>query len=352
SRNVLAVAVAGGAAAEESGWEVMAATDRGLDVRSRDGSWDLYFGCGPIGNRITTVAVTAPQDEEEESIAWFGFGRDAQPLPGGGVSRFDPATPDRAGAGGWWHLLGEANVRALATAPDGSLWAAAGCRVYHLAPSVAPDALLSEPVSSWSLVADCDAFQGNVLDFAFEPGGAAWVATGFGLARFDGEAWQTYDRLAYTVAVGPGDAVWVSGWQGTQGAEYVARFDGEAWTEVSDRSLQLLEATGGEIWGRAGEQGVARFDGDEWTFYDAVDGRSLASGSALAAGPPSPDGTGPTVWVAGAGALFHFDGGSWTVYDLPALVADSSITDMAVAVDGAVWLATSHGALRFEPGGE
>jgi hypothetical protein len=211
---------------------------------------------------------------------------------------------------------------------------------------------LSEPISSWSLVADCDAFQGNVLDFAFEPGGAVWVATGLGLARFDGSSWQTYDRLAHTVALGPGGAVWASGWQGTQGSEYVARFDGETWTQVSDRSLHLLEATDTEIWGWAGEQGLARFDGDEWTFYDTVDGRSLASGRALAVRPLSPVGTGPTVWVAGTGALFHFDDGSWTVYDLPTLVAELSITDMAVSIDGAVWLATSHGALQFELDGE
>jgi hypothetical protein len=58
------------------------------------------------------------------------------------------------------------------------------------------------------------------------------------------------------------------------------------------------------------------------------------------------------VWVAGTGALFQFNDGSWTVHDLPALAAELSITDMAVSVDGVVWLATSHGALRFEPGGE
>ena len=115
--------------------------------------------------------------------------------------------------------------------------------------------------------------------------------------------------------------------------------------KVLDRSLSSLAVTAdGQVWGLAGDQGVARFDGQAWTWYDAVDGRPLASASALVTSSDR-----QAVWVAAAGALFRFEAEAWIVYPLPAPVAEVVIEDMAIASDGALWLATSRGALRFEP---
>lgn len=303
---------------------VAAGTDRGLAVQQA-GTWRVLRG-GPLLNQIETVAVTS------DGVAWFGFGGDGWPPPSGGVSRFDGQT--------WQYANEAADVQMLAVAPalpggtGNTLWAGTGCNILRL------------DGQQWQVLGDCDVMRGNVLDLAFERGGAVWAATGLGLARYDGQEWTAYDRLIHAVEIAPDGTLWASGWEGTQGSDYVARFDGSEWQTIWDGHLGSLAITpDGQVWGTAGEQGLARFDGQAWTFYTSAGSLPLTAVSAMAVDPAAPD----ALWLAAGQAIAHFDGQAWSVYSLPPSWTEITIQAMAVANDGSVWLATSRGALRFRP---
>jgi len=180
-------------------------------------------------------------------------------------------TPAPSSNANWVRYPSLNEVRSLAFAPDGALWAATGggvvrwdltadtCVRYGTADGLASEditALAFAPdgaPSEWRLLRESGTLwvatrgggvsrfdgedwltyteaDGLVDDIAFTPDGAAWVATGFTLARFDGASWTHYDRLANSLAVAPDGAIWVNGWEGRQGSQYVARFDGQNWT--------------------------------------------------------------------------------------------------------------------------
>jgi hypothetical protein len=238
---------------------------------------------------VTSVAVTP------DGAAWFAFGSFSVSSPGGGVSRFDGRN--------WAYFLNDAEVNALAVAPDGSLWAGAGC------------SLQRSDGGTWQTVARCDQLPaGNVIRIAFTADGAVWVANGFGLARYDGASWVVYDRLANAVLAAPDGAVWVDGWEGTQGSEYFARFDGEQWTayKTADafpgRFVAGAVTPDGLVWGIVPELGLASFDGRSWT-----------------------------------------EPGSWEVHAPPEGVPFADSLALAVAPDGAIWMRTAEGAARFDP---
>ncbi|MFN2225286.1 MAG: hypothetical protein ACK2UY_03250 [Anaerolineae bacterium] len=296
-------------------------TSLGIAVR-QDDAWRLLRG-GPSRNWVTAAAV-AP-DGGRHSGAWFGFGTDSTASGGGGASRFDPAS------GEWSYALGDLNVRVLAVAPDGALWAGTGCSVQRL------DAAGGD----WQTVAECGELgNGNVLDFAFGPGDGrgddVWVATGMNLARRHEGAWEVFDRLVHSVAVAADGTVWASGWLGTQGDQDVARFDGSGWTSTSDRGLSALTATtDGALWAVEGELGLVRFDGQAWQPIPGPGGE-MAYGRLA----PGPDGA---LWAARPFPA-RYEDGAWTSY--PPV---EGIQALAVAGDGSLWLATTTGIVQLAP---
>jgi|GEM_PF-1076616 len=297
------------------GGEIAVGTDLGLGI-SRGEGWQTLLG-GPARNQVTAVAVTP------DGAAWFGFGDSAADAAGGGLSRFDGRE--------WHHFLSDANVQALAVDPDGTLWAGAGCALWQL------------KAGNWQQVGVCEQLKGSVLDIAVAADGAVWVATGLSLARYDGQSWTTHDRLVHSVAIAPtpsggGDTLWVAGWEGTQGSDYVARLEGSEWIKTLDRSLGSLVATpDGQVWGVAGEQGLAHFDGRSWTFLELPADLEGPVGTLAIA----PDGA---LWASGNDRIARFDGVDWTVYP-----SAEGVQAIAFAPDGSLWLGRSNGAARFQP---
>ena len=300
-------------------------TEKGIAVR-QNGAWRTLRG-GPTRNKVTAVAVTL-MSQSDTGAAWFGFGDDQFSAAGGGVSRFVD--------GEWQYFLGDANVRVLAVAPDGALWAGTGCSVQRY------------DGREWQVMASCDDLGvGNVLDFAFGPGGEVWAATGMSLAQFDGESWQVFEKLVNSIAVTPDGTLWASGWEGALDSYFVARFDGVAWEQSLGHSLGSLVATpDGAVWGIESERGLVRFTGETWEQVLGADGQPVYGSLAVA-----PDGA---LWVNGQGELARFDGSAsvttggqrWTVY--PAV---EGVQAMAVAPDGTVWLGTGSGVVQFRPDG-
>jgi hypothetical protein len=261
-----------------------------------------------------TIAATAKD-------AWIGFGP-----TGGGVWRYLDKT---------WQVFDQAGgfpisdtVQVLKAAPDGSVWAGAGCHLARYAGG------------AWEKTAGCDRLKGQVTDIAFTPDGATWVASALELSRFDGRAWTSYGKLAHFLAAGPDGALWVSGWEGRQASFYVARFDGEKWTtyptrEVMGHSVGKLAVTpDGALWGTTGEWGVVRFDGETWEHHTIADGLPGNQVTEIAVGP---DGT---LWARGNEGLAYFNGDHW----LPVLHEGATGQGLlTVGPDGTVWLGTGIG---------
>jgi ligand-binding sensor domain-containing protein len=247
-----------------------------------------------------------------DGAVWYSFGNlDFHPR-GGGIVRLQRGQETL--------YMPDASVQLLKVAPDGSLWAGMGCGLARF------------DGQAWQSVLDnCDTLRGNIIDLAFTPDGAAWIATGFKLARYAGGEWTIHDKLASFLAVTPDGALWVSGWEGTQGSQYVARFDGTNWTIVARVAVgQLRVGPDGSLWGVEDSTRLARFDGKTWqTVTDApfsqINDFAIAPNAA--------------VWVATERGLLQFDGKVW----LQDTGASNSITQIAFGPDGLMWLGDWRG---------
>jgi len=332
-----AVALGPGGSGTVAPQVVAAATNLGLRVY-QGGEWRLLKD-GPTSDRVTSVAVT-PDD-----AAWFGFGDHSVSTPGWGLSRFDGQE--------WQYFLGDAEVTMLAVAPDGSLWAGLGCDIRRFDPSTG-----LRTGYAWETIARCeeDLPIGNVLDIAFMPDGAAWIANGFALAHFDGQTWTVYDKLINSLEVAPDGAIWMNGWEGLQDSFYVARFDGENWPTYKNADsfpgafLVRAVTSDGLVWGTVPEGRLASFDGQSWTdsqswtFHTTAGSLPLDNIRGLAV---APDGA---LWVVTSSGVARLDGegasdGAWTTYTMDNGLASGIGSAIAFAPDGAIWFGTT----RFQP---
>jgi hypothetical protein len=100
-------------------------------------------------------------------------------------------------------------IRALATAPDGSLYVGAGCGVLRYR--------AGELETLADISCDHSSFSGAFFpfDFAFAGNSDVWVGGIHGLACFDGAAWTEYDVRARRILIAPDGSLWAEGWDGS-----------------------------------------------------------------------------------------------------------------------------------------
>jgi ligand-binding sensor domain-containing protein len=283
-----------------------------------DGDRWTVLRSGPTLSEITSVAVTP------EGTAWFGFGNADFRPSGGGIAAY---TGDSSGGGDWFYEdrlpdVFPPNVRYLAVAPDGDLWAGAGC------------ALLRRGDDGWQTVLACDDLSGNVTFIDVGPDGAVWFTTEFDvyrlletdLARFEG-------LVPLSMAVDASGSVWVSSSPLVGGG--LSQFDGSVWlthTLTITTVTSLAAPDDGRVW-VAGDGKMLVLDAGVWSpaqVPPAGPGRLVDQ----AGGP----------WAITQGAVSQYTNGAWqTVADVGV-----QINTLAPATDGAVWLGTSLGAVRID----
>ena len=240
-----------------------------------------------------------------------------------GVARFD----------GRWQSFGLADglptpdTRALAVAPDGTLWAAFDTPLRGVA-RYGPD--------GWQTITCPTAAPTSAqVNGAAQTDGALWFATATGVSRTDGATWQTFDQRdglpadAVTDVVAHGETVWAATAYG------IARYD-DRWQIVSDAAAtELAVAPGGALWATNGRE-VFRVDAaaTRATLPLPTAVRGLAA-------------TNDAVWLATPDGVLRYDG-AWAVFTTDDGLPSGDVTAVAVAEDGRVWTATSGSAGEIE----
>jgi ligand-binding sensor domain-containing protein len=294
---------------------------------------EAAYTTGPPSRAITNLAVAGNGD------VWYSYGDNGFHPAGGGLDRLSEGQVAHYGSVFSSTPTSDANVQMLALDSRGGVWASAGCGLARF------------DGQTWqTLIANCDHFNGPVFDIAFAAGGAVWVATPFKLGRFDGKTWTTIDRMPASIALAPDGTLWVSGWEGLQTSWYVARYDGHTWTSTNTvdqfggMMTQLVFAPDGILWGatnRIGEMaqscdGVASYDGRTWMHHlRSIDGQPQCIHSLRLA-------PGGALWALTDRGLFQHTASGWS-FDRD---SSAEITAFDFAPDGTLWIGTARGDVR------
>ncbi len=321
----------------------------------------------PAGYLPTTPQRLAA--DEDESGETFSFGFAYQPGLPTPTPRPAPALACTT------HVVKEdgpafarSDITAIEAGADGTLWVATNAdRVVRF------DAGTHERTTYCKLDGIPDAI---VRALAVAPDGSVWLATNRGAARFDGVAWRAYRHAAgggrlsmvSDVAVAPGGRVWlVTDWNDV--SRYNPATDGWETDVISDSLLTsslpigaVRAPTGRTVW-FFGPDSIYELlrrptGGFDWIVYkrDADDRPAgliwLDAQDAIAA----PD---DVLWLSGqtddGPSIVRWEmGGGWTVYNHRttggALYGDA-ISGLALAPDGSLWVSlATAGVLHFTPG--
>jgi ligand-binding sensor domain-containing protein len=256
----------------------------------------------------------------------------------GGVVRFDPFDGTYVKYTTVDGLCGN-DVRAVAAAPDGTLWFGA-----HLGGVSRLDG------PTWTTYAQEDGLaSGFVEAIAIAPDGTIWFG-GSSVSRFDGQRWTTYNEenglppgfgYVRAIVVAPDGAVWFATGAGA------TRFDGQAWvtyTQEDGLAGNLVEdiavAPDGTLWFACGLDGLSHYNGRDWTTYTAEDGAldMVVQSVAVAA-----DGT---VWSGGTSSVTSFDGANWVHYE----AEDGNplhVTSIVPGAEGRTWVGTAEDGILY-----
>ena len=98
----------------------------------------------------------------------------------------------------------------------------------------------------------------HIRSLAVDGQGQVWVGSWGGVTRFDGQRWTRYKGLfGDRIAVAPNGDVWCTGY----GASLLARFDGQAWWTYDYADMGVVNS---EPWWSYAIDLLARFDGQAW----------------------------------------------------------------------------------------
>lgn len=177
-----------------------------------------------------------------------------------------------------------------------------------------------------------------------------WIGTPRGLYRFDGKTWKNYEaelgNPRVTALASQGATLWI----GTDNGLFsyrngVVEQKGKVLPSQKILALAWSEFRG-ELYVAADGAGIARLvpkkgsgTKDRWSLFNEEDGLMDLHTAALIV-----DSAGH-VWAAHEGGLSHFNLRKWEQVKFES----NTVHDLAVARDGAIWIATDKGVWRHLP---
>jgi ligand-binding sensor domain-containing protein len=108
--------------------------------------------------------------------------------------------------------------------------------------------------------------------------------------------------------------------------------------------MAVAVAADGVLWAGTLEQGVSRFDGSNWITYTVEDG--LANNTVREIAVDLEGG----VWFGTVNGVSYFKDETWTTYTEDDGLVKNDVRSIVVAPDGALWFGTLGGGVsRFLP---
>ncbi len=145
-------------------------------------------------------------------------------------------------------------------------------------------------------------------DVAIESGNIKWIATRFGVSRYDGSTWTNYTQK-----------------------------DGLLDNDVD---IVSIDKSGNKWFGFY--EGITFFDGTTWTSYDVSDGLVGKEVYCFAFDLDS------TVWIGTRYGVSHFNGITWTNYTTNEGLIDNPTFCITIDANGSKWFATNKGISKFD----
>ncbi|MDW8276815.1 MAG: hypothetical protein RMJ85_02235 [Anaerolineales bacterium] len=295
-----------------------------------DGAWTVFSApeWTQNGEAVSVTAIAAATD----GALWFGTAG-GPAASGTGLYRFDGTN--------WTRYTTQSGLPAdeissLAAAPDGSLWVATFC---------CGTARLDKTGGWQYWKAPNDLPENDARAIAVDFQGNPWV--GFaetGLARFDGQTWQTFGR-GYVGQISPLADGSVLFSISEDSRPLLKRFGRDGWDTLELPSplkesyiFDVAQTPDGALWFATEKAGLFRLTDGAWRQFTVQDG--LPADSVLTLTVAS-DGS---LWCGTPNGIARFDGQTWRVS-----YADEWVVSAYAAPDGRIWFGGKGEILRYEP---
>lgn len=303
-----------------------------IDQTRLDMPWDQIDAVELVG----VLVETSWEEPSEPESGQSGQTEDSGQVAAGPIPEY---------ASGSWDFirtedgLADPIVRALAAAPDGSLWIGYG----NQGIANYKNGSFKQYTSDQGLTAN------SVTSLAVESDGTLWVGTGWGVSRFDGSGFTNYltdqgllSNSVNSLAIAPDGSLWVGVSSG------VSNFNGTYWVNHTTSDglgnapvLDIAFDQNGGTW-FASQDGVSYMKDGRWKVYNQADGLAYKFVNSVITATD-----GSTWFATGGQGASRFDGSSWSNYR-----SDEGLTyntkDMAIAADGSLWITSDgYGVFRY-----
>ncbi len=190
---------------------------------------------------------------------------------------------------------------------------------------------------------------------AIDGNGVKWIGTQFGLTRFDGSSWITYNTSnsplpnawVNRLACDENNNVWI--WVGVG----ITKFDGTNWTtyntsnsSIPSNYINCLFTEGNNVW--ISSNVLSKFDGTNWTHYNTSNSNiNLQQGIQDITKDKSGN-----IWLSHAGAIQKLDtSGTFTIYNNSNTNLNYiGLKSIAADTNNIIWVGR-NGATSTPPGG-
>ncbi|MSU62219.1 MAG: hypothetical protein EXS31_07465, partial [Pedosphaera sp.] len=272
-----------------------------------------------------------------DGAVWFGHDAIAAPTaPANGISRFD---------GRQFTTFAETNRFAvpgsLAQTRDGGLWL----------PARQGGVIRFDGTNFTRAASVDDLATDNVHALATAPDGSVWAGTVSGLSHFADGRWQNFPgprgkRMISVVSDSKG-TIWAACFENFEGTS-VWRFDGAGFHPLSAASGSLINDASSlfidrddSLWISTGS-GAVRFDGKEFTrFTKAKEGLPQRSVQCVYRDRRN------VLWFGTRSGATRFDGAVWSTLTKADGLAGSDVRTICEDKSGALWFGTDRGVTRY-----